>query len=121
VETFCADLLFPELIEAAERVADEKGSDGTVEIHPPKHPKRPRRRKDFPEHLPRVRTTYELQEDQLGCGCGGRLKLLVERFGYHMPYNHAPRPRRTALGQSSHSTSPGQTPAGHRSSGQSSK
>lgn len=137
-------LLFPELVEAAERIADEKGAEGVVELHPPKGPQRPKRRKAFPEHLPRVRTTYELGADELGCPCGGRLTsigeevtrelerleisvvhehartkyackacqegvtvapgptrvidkgllgpgflatLLVERFGYHMPYN----------------------------------
>lgn len=138
-------LLFPELIEAAERIADAEGVHGSVEIETPE-PKRkkPVRRGEFPDGAPRVRTTYELADEDLGCSCGGRLTpigeeisrelerleltvvhehartkyackrcqegvqvasgpvkviekgllgpsflatLLVERFGYHMPYN----------------------------------
>lgn len=71
-------LLFPELIEAAERVADEKRVQGTVEIRSPGSKAVPKRRKDFPQHLPVVRTTYELTEDQRGCTCGGMLQPIGE-------------------------------------------
>ncbi|MBK7641785.1 MAG: hypothetical protein IPJ19_01835 [Planctomycetes bacterium] len=40
-------LLFPELIEAAERVADEKNVKGEVEIREPQEKRVPKRRKHF--------------------------------------------------------------------------
>ena len=144
VEPGQARLLFPELVEAAERIADEKRVAGRVEIRSQGQAKRPRRRKRFPSHLPVIRTTYELTEDERSCSCGHTLSeigeevsrelerleiavvheisrkkyackrcemgvrvasspdrvidkgllgvgflahVLVERFGYHMPYN----------------------------------
>lgn len=137
-------LLFPELIEAAERVADEKRVEGAVEIRSAGQSKTPKRRKHFPPHLPVMRSTFELPEDQRACTCGAMMSaigkeltkelerleisvvhevartkyacktcangvkiapgpervidkgilgvgflahVLVERFGYHMPYN----------------------------------
>lgn len=137
-------LLFPELVEAAERVADEKDVEGEVEIREPREKRVPKRRKHFPPHLPVMRTSFELPLDQRGCDCGATMErigedvtkelerlemavvheiarakyackacasgvktapgpdrvidkgilgvgflahVLVERFGYHMPYN----------------------------------
>ena len=71
-------LLFPELIEAAERVADEKNVRGQVEIRSGRRPERPRRRKQFPSHLPVFRSTFELPEDQRFCECGARLNSIGE-------------------------------------------
>lgn len=63
--------LFPELLEQAQRVADATGATGTIELTRVGHPSRQRtgRRTTFPDHLPVVRTTYELPEDQRTC-CG---------------------------------------------------
>jgi len=137
-------LLFPELVEAAERVADEQQVQGAVEIREQGQSKRPKRRKHFPPHLPVIRSTFELPIEQRRCSCGRDLSeigeditrelerleisvvheiarkkyacgacesgvriapgpdrvidkgllgvgflahVLVERFGYHMPYN----------------------------------
>ena len=71
-------LLFPELVEAAERVADEKRVEGVVEIRQPQTKAVPKRRKHFPPHLPVVRTTFELPMDQRGCACGATLEKIGE-------------------------------------------
>lgn len=63
-------LPFADLLEAAQRVADQHGAHGSVEIEAPKTVRTPsRRRSAFPEHLPRVRTTIEVAErDRICCG-----------------------------------------------------
>lgn len=71
-------LLFPELVEAAERIADEKRVEGVVEIRQPQTKAVPKRRKHFPPHLPVVRTTFELPLDQRGCACGATLEKIGE-------------------------------------------
>jgi len=68
--------VFPEMLEAAQRVADETGAVGTIEIQGSTR-KRTGRRSRFPAHLPRVRTTYELPEDQRQC-CGQPLVEMGE-------------------------------------------
>lgn len=69
-------LLFTELIEAAERVADEKRVEGQVEIVKPETKAVPRRRKHFPPHLPVIRTSYELPAEQRGCACGATMEKI---------------------------------------------
>jgi transposase len=71
-------LLFPEIVEAAERVADEKRVEGAVEIRQPRVKPVPKRRKDFPPHLPVIRSTFDLPTDQLGCACGATLERIGE-------------------------------------------
>ena len=71
-------LLFPELIEAAERVADEKRVEGNVEIRSSGHAKAPKRRKQFPAHLPVIRSSFELPKDQLDCTCGATMSPIGE-------------------------------------------
>ena len=72
-------LLFPELVELAERVADETAQRGTIELKAPAKPKKKGgRRKKYPAHLPTVRTTYELPEDQRTCTCGHALHEIGE-------------------------------------------
>lgn len=71
-------LLFPELIEAAERVADEKCVEGNVEIRSSGQAKVPKRRKHFPPHLPVIRTSFELPEEQRGCACGALMGPIGE-------------------------------------------
>ncbi len=71
-------LLFPEIVEAAERVADEKKVQGSVELSPTRSSARPKRRRAFPSHLPVIRTTFELPEDQLKCSCGQELSVIGE-------------------------------------------
>ena len=76
-----AFLLFPELIEAAEREADRSGQRGRIAIESTgstAKKKAPARRKKFPEHFPRYRSEYELPEDQRICVCGGRLHEIGE-------------------------------------------
>ena len=71
-------LLFPELIEAAERVADEKKVEGSVEIRSSGQAKVPKRRKHFPPHLPVLRSSFELPKEQLGCACGATMSAIGE-------------------------------------------
>lgn len=71
-------LLFPELIEAAERVADEKQVQGEVEIGVRGPSKTPKRRKHFPPHLPVMRSTFELAPEQRQCSCGHELSEIGE-------------------------------------------
>lgn len=71
-------LLFPEIIEAAERVADEKTVEGSVEIRNVSATKVPKRRKHFPPHLPVIRSTFELPADQRGCACGASMSSIGE-------------------------------------------
>lgn len=72
-------LLFPELIEAAERTADRTKQQGTVEIVSATTKAKPKRRKKFPSHLPRIRTTYELPESERTCRCGHPLHEIGEK------------------------------------------
>jgi transposase len=63
-------LPFAELLAAAQRVADQHGAQGSIEIELPmppakKHASKPRRQ--FPEHLPLVRTTIEVPESERAC------------------------------------------------------
>jgi transposase len=63
--------VFPELLDRAQRVADATGAQGTIEVEVAGHKRRRRagRRQDFPEHLPVVKTTFELPEEARQC-CG---------------------------------------------------
>jgi len=64
-------LFFAELIADAERTAREKNLAGSISATAGKpRKKKGGRRKDFPEHLPRVTTRFELPEDQRTCKCG---------------------------------------------------
>ncbi len=67
-------LPFAELLDAAQRVSDKCDAQGQIEIHAPAdavgQPSRARaakRRSEFPEHLPRVRTTFELPAELRQC------------------------------------------------------
>lgn len=73
-------LLFPELVEAAERIADEKKVAGNIEIRSVGQAKTPRRRKHFPPHLPVIRTTFELDVDRRRCSCGQELSEIGEEL-----------------------------------------
>jgi transposase len=73
-------LLFPELIEAAERVADEKNVEGEVEIREPQEKREPKRRKHFPPHLPVMRTSYELPLEERRCACGATMEPIGEEM-----------------------------------------
>jgi transposase len=66
-----ACFVFPELLESAQRVADATGAVGSIEVVVTGHRRRtrPGRRTDFPEHLPVVRTVFELPEPLRQC-CG---------------------------------------------------
>lgn len=68
---FAADLLAD-----AERIASETGACGNIEVDFPEKAKRPTkrgRRKEFPEHLPVVTSTFEIPKDDQVCSCGGEL------------------------------------------------
>jgi transposase len=73
-------LLFPELIEAAERLADEKLVTGSIELREHGRFEKPRRRKQFPSHLPVMRTTYELPEAERVCDCGATMERMGEEI-----------------------------------------
>lgn len=71
-----ARFAFPELLDQAQRTADATGATGTIEVLVAGHRRRrSARRATFPEHLPVVRTTYELPEDQRTC-CGRPMKAI---------------------------------------------
>jgi len=68
-----------DLVEEAERVADTHGTEGSIELTPPKPgKKRGRQPRKWPGDAPTVRTTYELPEDQRVCECGHALHEIGE-------------------------------------------
>ena len=72
-------LWLTQLVEEADRTSEKTGAHGAIEITPPKQDRKPgKRRQKLPSHLPRVRTTYELPEEQLQCECGCTLKEIGE-------------------------------------------
>lgn len=72
-------LLFPEIVEAAERVADRSGQIGTVEVKKTAGPKKGHgRRKHFPPHLPVIRTSFEPPAEERRCPCGAELTRIGE-------------------------------------------
>lgn len=63
-------LPFVELLSAVQRVADQHGVAGSIEIEvPTPRAKKPgsKRRSQFPEHIPLVRTTIEVPEGERTC------------------------------------------------------
>jgi len=64
-------LPFADLLDAVQRIADQHGAHGTLVVEQPKEvaaSTHGKRRADFPEHLPRVRTTIEAPEaDRICC------------------------------------------------------
>jgi len=62
-----------DLVAEAERTSAEAQTRASIELTPPKPRKKGGRRSKFPGHLPRVKTRYELGEDERVCGCGGAL------------------------------------------------
>ncbi len=73
-------LFHAELVAEAERTAAAKKVQGEIVLTPPKRaPKRGGRRARFPDHLPRVTTRYELEDDARSCAqCGGTLHEIGE-------------------------------------------
>jgi len=72
-------LFLADLLADAERVAEETGAVGHVEVELPDPKKlvpKKGRRKQFPEHLPVVESLFELPKDQLTCSCGGALHAI---------------------------------------------
>jgi transposase len=69
-------LFYADLIAEAERTAEEKKVKGTIEATAGKPRKKGGRRSDFPEHLPRVTSRFELLDDQRTCACGSALHEL---------------------------------------------
>jgi len=70
-------LFLADLVADADRVAEETGATGKVEVERPAArkaaAKKKGRRGRFPEHLPVVTSTFELPDEQLMCDCGSRL------------------------------------------------
>lgn len=68
-------LFHAELLAEAERTAKAKRVQGEITLDPPKRPApRKGRRASFPDHLPRITTHYELEDDACTCEhCGGTL------------------------------------------------
>jgi transposase len=78
---FQGQLLFPEIVEAAERVADATAQRGEVEVRSTGKPRKGHgRRNKFPEHLPVIRTSFELPESERTCACGERLSEIGEEI-----------------------------------------
>jgi len=75
-------LPFLEIAEAAQRLADKSGAQGVLEGTPPLEQKQPtkkrsKRRSEFPAHLPRVRTTIEVPEQDRIC-CQTPMEVMGE-------------------------------------------
>ncbi len=65
-------LFLADIAAEAERLAEQHRVVATVEV--PAHPRpRPKRRGEFPDHLPLVRTVCELRDADRVCACGGEL------------------------------------------------
>ena len=73
-------LFHADLIQEAQRAAEERRVQGEIIVHAPKREtKRKGRRKHFPDHLPRVTTHYELEDEACECAkCGGKLHRIGE-------------------------------------------
>jgi transposase len=72
-------LFVKELALEAQRTAQEKEARATVEVRSEgKSRKSGGRRSRYPDHLPRVRTTYELSEEERRCLCGNELSEIGE-------------------------------------------
>lgn len=73
-------LFHAELLAEAERTAKTKRVQGEITLDPPKRPApRKGRRTSFPDHLPRITTRYELEDDACTCThCGGALHEIGE-------------------------------------------
>lgn len=55
------------------RVEAKAAEEEAATVHVPAHDRKPsKRRREFPEHLPRHRTTYEVTGDALLCPCCGK-------------------------------------------------
>lgn len=71
-------LFVADLVESAERLAEQTNAQTHLELRSPARPSsRPVRRKQFPDHLPRVRTSIGLPEEQRIC-CGGPMEEMRE-------------------------------------------
>lgn len=73
-------LFHADLVVEADRTAEAKRVQGTIVLSPPKRPtQRKGRRTRFPDHLPRVTTNYELEDEACTCkNCGGELHKIGE-------------------------------------------
>ena len=70
-----AQLFLAGILERALRGPEAKGSVATSEVHVPAHTRKKKgRRNQFPEHLPVLKTTFELAETERSCPCGGHLE-----------------------------------------------
>jgi len=74
-------LFHAELLAEAERTAKAKRVQGEITLDPPKRSApRKGRRATFPDHLPRITTRYELEDDACTCKhCGGALHEIGEQ------------------------------------------
>lgn len=73
-------LFHAELLAEAERTAKAKQVQGEITLAAPKRPTpRKGRRATFPDHLPRITTRYELEDEACTCAhCGGELHEIGE-------------------------------------------
>ena len=73
-------LFHAELLAEAERTAKAKHVQGDITLAPPKRrAARKGRRAKFPDHLPRIKTRYELEDETCTCThCGGALHEIGE-------------------------------------------
>ena len=71
------NLFIAEIAAEAERLAEQHRVVATVEV--PAHTRtQSKRRGEFPDHLPLVRTVCELKDEDRVCACGGELKAFGE-------------------------------------------
>jgi len=68
-------LFLTDILADAERVAEETGAVGHLDVLTSSTPKGKKkgRRSTFPDHLPSVDVVFELPKDEQRCSCGGQL------------------------------------------------
>lgn len=72
-------LWLTQLVEEADRTAEQTGAHGSIAITPQQSNRKPgKRRAKLPSHLPTVRTTYELPPEQCVCVCGNAMHKIGE-------------------------------------------
>lgn len=72
-------LLLAGIVAGVLRGSEEEAPHATSVIEVPGHTRRRKgRRSKFPDHLPVLRTTFELGEEHRSCGCGGHLEPMGE-------------------------------------------
>lgn len=79
VDVAPAQLFLAGILEGALRAPESAGAQASSVIEVPAHTRRKKgRRARFPDHLPTLRTTFELPASERSCACGSTLERMGE-------------------------------------------